>query len=94
MDKITKLPNGGEFYEDFKGNKSWYLHDKPHREDGPALDYVSGNKFWYINGKRHREDGPAAECVDGEKYWFLNGQQIVCETQDQFERLLKLKAFW
>ena len=32
------------------GNKSWYLNDQLHREDGPAAEYASGNKEWYLNG--------------------------------------------
>jgi len=33
------------------GDKFWYLNDKLHREDGPALEYASGNKYWYLKGK-------------------------------------------
>ena len=53
------------------GNKCWYLGDKLHREDGPAVEHTDGTKFWYLNGNRHRTDGPAVECV-GNKYWYLN----------------------
>ena len=41
------------------GDKSWWLNDKLHREDGPAMEGADGNKFWHLNGKLHREDGPA-----------------------------------
>jgi hypothetical protein len=53
-----------------------------------------GDKYWYQNGKRHREDGPAIEYAHGSKYWYINGKQINCTTQEEFEKLLKLKAFW
>ena len=56
-------------------NKRWYLNDKLHREDGPAVKYTDGSKCWYLNGKRHREDGPAVEYADGEKLWYLNGER-------------------
>ena len=56
---------------DDDGTKRWYLNDKRHREDGPAIEYTNGTKFWYLNGNRHRTDGPAVECV-GNKYWYLN----------------------
>ena len=56
------------------GTKHWYLHDKLHREDGPAIEWANGDKYWYINGKCHREDGPAMECVNGDKYWFIDGE--------------------
>ena len=76
------------------GDKLWYVNGKLHREDGPAIEYASGSKQWYINGKLHREDGPAVEVIDGDKFWYLNGKRIDCSTQEQFKRLLKLKAFW
>ena len=57
-------------YED--GTKFWYLDDKYHREDGPAIEYANGDKYWFLNGKYHREDGPAIDYADGTKYWFLN----------------------
>lgn len=28
------------------GNKAWFLHDKLHREDGPAVERVDGFKAW------------------------------------------------
>jgi hypothetical protein len=92
--KITKFLNGGELHEYGSGTKKWYLSDKLHREDGPAIEYADGDKFWFINDKRHREDGPAIEWGDGDKSWYLNDKFIPCETQKEFERLMKLKAFW
>ena len=43
------------------GDKFWYLNEKLHREDGPAVECAYGYKAWYLNGKRHREGGPAEE---------------------------------
>jgi hypothetical protein len=43
------------------GDKSWYLHGKRHKTDGPAVEYNNGTKIWYLHGKTHREDGPAVE---------------------------------
>ena len=79
---------------DADGDKRWYLDDKLHRTDGPAVEYADGYKVWYLDGKRHRTDGPAIEYPNGDKYWYLNGKQIDCKSQEEFERLLKLKAFW
>ena len=56
------------------GNKEWYLNNKLHREDGPALEYADGYKAWFLNGKYHREDGPAIEYADGTTKWCLNGK--------------------
>ena len=59
---------------DSDGSKEWYLNDKLHREDGPAVEYFDGSKEWYLKGIRHREDGPAVEDADGCKEWWLNGK--------------------
>lgn len=67
------------------GSKEWYLNDKRHREDGPAVEYVNGDKFWYLNGNLHREDGPACEYVNGDKFWFLFGVQY---TNTQFNETM------
>ena len=55
------------------GTKYWFLNDKLHREDGPAMEYADGTKYWHINGELHREDGPAVEYADGTKRWYLKG---------------------
>ena len=56
------------------GDKEWWLNDKLHREDGPAIEWSNGDKSWYLNGKLHREDGPAVEYANGSKFWYLNGK--------------------
>ena len=56
------------------GAKRWYLNDKLHREDGPAIEAANGSKSWYLNGKYHREDGPAVDYASGYKSWWLNGK--------------------
>jgi len=76
------------------GNKSWYLYGQLHREDGPAIKYANGSKAWYFHDQRHRTDGPAIERVNGEKYWYYQGELINCSSQEEFKRLLKLKALW
>ena len=54
------------------GNKYWYLGDKRHREDGPAVEYFSGTKEWYLNNKQITEAkfnkamGPTKELSIGE----------------------------
>jgi hypothetical protein len=57
-------------------DKYWYLNDKRHREDGPAIEDSDGTKSWYLNGKLHREDGPAIEYPNGHKEWWLNGNKL------------------
>jgi Mor family transcriptional regulator len=68
------------------GTKHWYLNDKRHREDGPAMEYAYGGKEWYINGKCHREDGPAMECANGTKYWYINDNEL---TEAEFNARIK-----
>jgi len=79
---------------DEDGTKRWYLNKKLHREDGPASEYANRNKFYYLHGKRHRLDGPAVELFYGYKEWWYYGKWIKCSSQEEFERLIKLKALW
>lgn len=46
-----------------------------HREEGPAIEYVSGSRYWYQNSLRHRTDGPAVDWGDGYHEWWLQGVQ-------------------
>ena len=62
------------------GTKRWFLNDKRHREDGPAVERTSGYKEWHLNGECHREDGPACEWADGTKSWWLHGERVHPET--------------
>jgi hypothetical protein len=64
---------------------------------GALCEFADGDKHWYLNINLaifHREDGPAIEHTNGYKVWYLNGDQILCKTQKEFERLMRLKAFW
>ena len=76
------------------GAKYWHKMNKLHREDGPAIEDSDGNKEWWVNGVLHRIDGPAIIYSEGYKEWHFRGLKIDCSTQEEFERLIKLKAFW
>jgi len=55
----------------------------------------SGCTVWLTkNGIFHREDGPAVIHPNGLSFWWYEGKNINCYSQEEFERLLKLKAFW
>jgi hypothetical protein len=84
----------GPAREDANGYKVWYWHGQFHRQDGPAIEYINGNKVWYWHGHYHREDGPAIEYADGTKYWFYHDQKMDCQSNEEFLRMIKLKAFW
>jgi hypothetical protein len=72
----------------------YYLNDKLHRLDGPAYEGYDGYKEWWKNDELHRIDGPAVEYSNGNKYWYYEGKKIDCKSQEEFERLIKLKLFW
>jgi len=79
---------------DYNGDKEWKLHGLLHRLDGPACYYDNGFKSWWVAGKRHRTDGPAIEHANGQKEWYYQDEYISCKSQEDFERILKLKALW
>ena len=56
-------------------------------------EYDNGDKVWYLNDKLHREDGPAVD-FKGYKCWYLNNKFIPCKSNEEFLKLMKLKAFW
>ncbi len=57
---------------------------------------ASGRSCFYLNGKRHREDGPAISCLNNPhlNQWWYNGYQISVNNIKDFNRIVKLKAFW
>ena len=59
-----------------------------------ACEWFDGSKFWFQNDERHRVDGPAIEYISGYRAWYLNGEKIICKNNEEFLRLVKLKAFW
>lgn len=91
-DRLHRLDGPAIEWSD--NSKVWYQKGVIHRIDGPAIEWPSGHKEWLIRGLRHRLDGPAVEYVNGYKEWYFEGKLIDCKNQEEFERLLKLKAFW
>lgn len=61
---------------------------------------------WYYNGVRHRLDGPAVILYNinynvgiygkilNKNTWFYNNKMINCSTQEEFDKLIKMKVFW
>ena len=83
-----------DYIIDTIGNKLWYKEGHLHREDGPAIEWANGDKVWFIEGKRHRLDGPAIEYIGGYKEYHYLGKHIECNSNKEYFKLLKLKAFW
>ena len=48
------------------GNRFWYLNNKWHRANGPAIAYYDGEKSWYWYGNR----------VGEYEHMMLSGQEI------------------
>lgn len=75
--------------------KTWRnSKNEQHRIKGPAIIH-NGTKHWMQHNVHHRLDGPAVEWVDGSKEWYYHGkflENITC--QEEFEKWLKLKAFY
>jgi hypothetical protein len=76
------------------GTNVWYYHGEIHRDNGPAMEHLNGTKCWYIRGQLHREDGPAMEFLNGSGFWYYHNRRVDCASQKEFERLIKVKAFW
>jgi len=77
-------------HTDKSGTKYWYLDNKLHREDGPAVEWNDGELWWYLNGGFHREDGPAIVRLDSNNVWFLNNREL---TEEEFSGYLRNKQF-
>lgn len=98
-DGLSKVIEGGIEYtvvEKFNGTaRWWYKGDKLHRELGPAIECPNGDVWWYYEGLIHRLDGPAVSDRNGETLgWYYKDEWINVNSQQEFERLLRLKAFW
>ena len=79
----------------------WWYKDKLHRENGPAVEYVSGLSSWYNGGKLHREDGPAVNfnrekqepnpnfrSSFKDKLWYIKGEFL---TEAEFNTRMAYK---
>ena len=76
---------------DNDGTKRWYLNNKRHRSDGPAVIYKNDDKYWYLNNQLHRTDGPAIKFSNGDKLWYLNDDELSEEEYLRTTRKNKLE---
>ena len=84
----------GPAVELITGSRHWFQNGLCHRLDGPAVELSDGSKSWCQDGRYHRVDGPAIEYANGDKHWYYRGKYISCSSQQEFEKIIKLKAFW
>ena len=59
---------------DADGSTRYYVDDKLHRLDGPAIEYANGDKAYYVDDKLQRLDGPAIEYANGDKVYYVDGK--------------------
>jgi hypothetical protein len=57
-----------------KKGTCWYVNDKLHNPNGPAVIKPDGTLEYYINGDRHRENGPAVIYPDGSIMYYINNK--------------------
>jgi len=84
--------NNNSWYKSYINNNNW------HRLNGPARIWSDGSEWWYKNNLMHRLDGPALIEKNTKnvefKNWYYEGNKISCSSQEEFERLIKLKILW
>lgn len=62
--------------------------------DVAKYNYKNGDVFWFKGLVLHCLEGPAKTWNHGQdKQWWIYGEQINCSSQEEFERIVKLKAF-
>lgn len=71
-----KFPEGIYKVLYYNDRMEWYLNDKLHRIDNPAIKWHNGNEDWYIEGQRHRENDLPALIINGKsKQWYIQGKR-------------------
>ena len=57
LDKVNATRNNMKEYKvkQYGDRIEWYLNDKLHREDGPAIEYANGDRWWCLNGQQYSE---------------------------------------
>jgi hypothetical protein len=55
-------------------------------------------KEWWVHDKLHREDGPAVEYhshgIIWQDLWCYDGTIVICSSLEEFQKRIKMKAFW
>jgi hypothetical protein len=74
-------------------NRAYCYKDEPPFPNGTIVHFaVIGGYAWL-----HNLYGPARIWSDDridKLEWWLYGDRICCSSQEEFEQLMKLKAFW
>ena len=95
---ITYYKNGKKYSEEY------FLNGEYHRTNGPANIswYPNGQKRfeeYYLNDELHRADGPAIlrftpnGVIFWREYWINGEQEVNCNSDEEFKKIVKLLAF-
>lgn len=62
----------------------------------PYFIHTSNNITVYIavDGMKIHNEVRSAIIIDDKEYWVLDGHKIDCKTQQEFEKIKNMKAFW
>jgi hypothetical protein len=85
---IVIYDHGKDIYQ------AWCIGGRLSRLNGPARIWSDGSEEWYQDDVLHRINGPARTSQWGGHTWWYNGELLLCNSQEEFEQLLRLKAFW
>jgi hypothetical protein len=58
----------------------------------PIINEFGTKKWFNDKGELHRVDGPAVEYPEGSKSWYIHGEYIHCNNNEEFLRIVKMKA--
>lgn len=69
--------------------------------DRYKIIYDDGAQAWFYQDLYHRLNGPAViemiminQKLQVNCKWYYYGTEINCSSQEEFEKILKLKIFW
>lgn len=96
-------PNGDKhwWYEDLphrvdgpadeyaNGDQMWFIHGAPHRLDGPAV-IITGPNIAFHPINYNRIEPNLLHVVE----WWVEDEQVPVSSQEEFEKMMKMKVFW
>lgn len=74
------------------GIKTWWVNDKRHRIDGPAIEFADGYKEYWVNGKQYSKDDWEYDYKPrkvARKHAFYMSQRVYEDTNCELHHLFK-----
>lgn len=82
--------NGATKVTSFDGTETWYdSNHKIHKADGPAIVVL-----YYDFDRDPNSETYLERKIFIKNEWFWRGKKIDASNQEQFNKLVNLKAFW